>query len=65
MNKNIPYFTIGTFGIIVTAMLQICMTLFIIGNAIQVIFLILYVVFIAFLATGFWKLIKDKKKELI
>lgn len=65
MKKNIPYFTIGTFGIIVTAILQICMTLFVTGNAIQVPFLILYPVFIAFLASGFWKLVKGPKKKFI
>ena len=65
MKKNIPYFTIGTFGIIVTALLQICITLFIPAIAVQVTFLLLYPVFIAFLATGFWKLVKAQKKKLI
>ncbi len=64
MKKKIPYFTIGTFGIIVTALLQISITLFIPAIAVQIIFLVLYPVFIACLTTGFFKLLKDQKKEL-
>ncbi|MEP7237094.1 MAG: hypothetical protein ABI685_04495 [Ferruginibacter sp.] len=61
MNKINSSLTIGTVGIILTAVLQIIMTLFISGNILDIVFFILYPVFIIFLAVGFWKILKEKK----
>jgi FtsH-binding integral membrane protein len=61
MKKINPYFTIGTVGIIVTALLHIFLTIYIPGTALQITFIILYAVFIAFLAIGFWKILKEQK----
>lgn len=64
MKKINSWFTIGTVGIVVTAVLHILMTLLISGNALQVTFLILYPVFIIFLAIGFRKILKEQENEL-
>lgn len=64
MKKNIPWFTIGTVGIILTAIVHIFVTLFFREKALQEICLIIYLVFIIFLALGSWKL-KAQKNELI
>lgn len=65
MKKINSWFTIGTVGIVITAVLHILMTLLISGNALQVTFLILYPVFITFLAIGFRKILKEQENELI
>ena len=64
IKKNIPWFTIGTIGIIVTAIVHIFVTLFFQEKALQVICLIIYLLFIICLAMGFWKL-KEQKNEYI
>jgi hypothetical protein len=61
MKKINPYFTIGTVGIIVTALLHIFMTIYIPGPDLHIAFIILYPVSIAFLAIGFWKILKEQK----
>lgn len=60
MKKINPYFTIGTVGTIVTALLHIFMTIYIPGPDLHITFIVLYPVFIAFLAIGFWKILKEQ-----
>jgi len=61
MKKINPYFSIGTVGIIITALLHIFMTIYIPGPALHITFIILYPVFITFLLIGFWKILKEQK----
>lgn len=61
MNKINTYFTIGTIGIICTAILQIILTIYISGPVLEKLFFILYPIFIVILAIGFWKIIKEKR----
>ena len=60
MKKINPYFTIGTIGIIVTALLHIFMTIYIPGPDLHIAFIILYTVFIVLLAIGFGKILKEQ-----
>lgn len=61
MNKINSSLTIGTVGIILTAVLQMVLTLFISATFLDILFFILYPLFIIFLAVGFWKILKEKK----
>lgn len=65
MKKINSWFTIGTIGIIITAILHILMTLLIRGNVLQITFLVVYPVFITFLVIGFRKILKEHENELI
>jgi hypothetical protein len=60
MKKINSSFTIGTLGIIFTAILQILTTLFVSSRGLHVVFYILYPVFIIMLVIGFRKIIKEK-----
>jgi hypothetical protein len=60
MNKINKSLTIGTIGIILTALLQIITTLFNAPVALQVVFYILYPVFIILLIIGYRKIVKEK-----
>jgi hypothetical protein len=60
MNKINTSFTIGTIGIILTAILQIITTLFHAPVALQMVFYILYPVFIIMLIIGYRKIVKEK-----
>lgn len=61
MKKDNLYFTIGTFGIVLTAILHICFTILVSENSLQIICVILYPVFIAFLIPAIVKIIKEQK----
>lgn len=60
MKKIHPCFTIGTFGIILTSVLQIVNTIYISSHALQILVYILYPVFVIMLVIGYIKIIREK-----
>jgi hypothetical protein len=60
MKKINPYFTIGTLGTIITAILQIITTLLVSSGNFQIMFYILYPAFIIMLLIGYRKIVKEK-----
>jgi hypothetical protein len=64
MRKFHPFFTIGTVGMIVTAVLHMSLTLGLSFSSTNKTFIIMYPTFLAFLVIGMGLTIK-KQKELI
>lgn len=62
MKKMNAYFTIGTAGVILTGILQIILTITA-KPGVQVLFFILYPIFIICLYIGFRKIVKEKKTD--
>ena len=62
MNKINRSLTIGTLGIILTSILQIIITLFEAPAVLQIIFYILYTIFIILLIIGYRKIVKEKNR---
>ena len=63
--KNLnPFFTIGTVGMIVTAILHIAFAL-VLNLPVHTVFITLYPVFVAFMAVGFAQIKNNNQKKLI
>ena len=63
MNRFHPFFSIGTVGIIVVSLLHIWLALGLSITAAHSIFLVLYPMFIAFLAIGFALTLKEQNNS--
>ena len=62
--KNLhPFLVIGTFGMIVTAILHMFLTLGLSISSAHLTFLVIYPVFLAFLAIGFGLTLKKQRES--
>lgn len=62
MKEFHPFFTIGTLGIIVTALLHIFLALGLSLTSVHVAFFVIYPMYLSFLVIGFGLTLKNQKK---